>query len=154
VATLDDLKKVAEKKKGECKIKAVACSLSLNALFPANLILFVGAALLSLLAGASILTDSNVISTTTAGIMALISSGLTLIHSKLGCDQYQAECKKLAGFYNGIAEDNANLSLIDDAEELKKKFIALNNELSTPIKTAGAKPFDWAIDKAIKQSMH
>lgn len=149
---LDNLKRIAEKKSNECAIKANAYSLSLDYLFPANLVLVVGAALLSLLAGASVLHENDIITQTTAGLMALVSGCFTVIHSKLGCDQYQSECKKLVSFYKGIAEDYSNLSLIDNAAEFREKMDTINNELSHTIKTSSAIPLNCAIDKAVKQS--
>jgi hypothetical protein len=38
-----------------------------------------------------------------------MSGALTIIHSKLGCEQYQAECKKLLSFYRGMAEERSAL---------------------------------------------
>jgi hypothetical protein len=89
--SLDDLKQIAKEKSTECKVQSCAYSITLSSLVPANFVLVVGAALLSLVAGASILTKNELISELQAGIMALVSGGFTIIHSKLGCDQYQAE---------------------------------------------------------------
>ena len=150
--SLDDLKQTAKEKSTECKIQSHAYSITLAALAPANLVLVVGAALLSLVAGASILINNQVISEMQAGIMALVSGGFTIIHSKFGCDQYQAECKKLVSFYKGIAEDYSNLSVTVDTDELRKNLVALNNELSNTIKNSSAFPFDWAINLANKRS--
>jgi|GEM_PF-3621077 hypothetical protein len=152
MASLDDLKQMSEKKSRECKVQSSAFSISLGVLAPANFIFVVGAALLSLVAGASILIENQIIFNLQAGIMAIVSGGFTIIHSKLGCDQYQAECKKLVSYYKGIAEDYSNLSLIGDADELKKELDALNKELSKTIKNSSIFPFDWAIDLANKRS--
>ena len=149
--SLGDLKQIAKEKSRKCKVQSSAYSITLSALAPANFVLVVGAALLSLVAGASILIENHVISEMRAGIMALVSGGFTIIHSKLGCDQYQAECKKLVSFYKGIAEDYSNLSIAIDANELTKNLVALNNELSNTIKNSSTFPFNWAINLANKR---
>ena len=150
--SLDNLKQIAKEKSRECKIQSSAYSKTLSTLAPANFIFVVGAALLSLVAGASILIENNLITKMQAGIMALVSGGFTIIHSKLGCDQYQAECKKLVSFYKGIAEDYSNLSIAMGDDDLKKNLTALNNELSSTIKNSSAFPFIWAINCANKHS--
>jgi hypothetical protein len=153
MGSLESLKQIANKKNNECRIQSCAYSLTLSALAPANFILVVGAALLSLAAGASILTKTALITELQAGIMALVAGGFTIIHSKLGCDQYQAECRKLVGFYKGIAEDYSNLSIEDDADELKKNLVAVKQRLSDAIKDSTAFPYNWAVNSATKRSL-
>jgi len=82
--------------------------------------------------------------------LALLSGALTIIHSKLGCEQYQAECKKLVSFYRGMAEDYANLQFLDDLAEFRRQFIALNGQSSASAKSSSALPFAWAAAKAKK----
>ena len=151
--SLHELKQFAKEKRTACEIQSCAYSLTLSALAPANFVLVVGAALLSLVAGASILTKNDLITDLQAGIMALVSGGFTIIHSKLGCDQYQAECKTLISFYKGIAEDYSNLSIENDADQLKTKLIAVNQKLSEQIKDSRAFPYSWAISAANKRTM-
>lgn len=74
------------------------------------------------------LGQDRVLASETAGWLALISTALTVIHSKLGCEQYQAECKRLVGFYRGIAEDYANLQLVNDIDGLRRRFFRLNDQ--------------------------
>ena len=150
---LESLKQIANEKSTECKIQSYAYSLTLSALAPANFILVVGAALLSLAAGASILTKTELITELQAGIMALVAGGFTIIHSKLGCDEYQAECRDLVGFYKSIAEEYSNLLIEDHSDELKQKLVAVNQKLSDEIKTSKAFPFNWAIKSANKRSV-
>lgn len=148
MTTFDELKKAAEKKQKECGILAEAYSNTLTALAPANFVLVVGAALLSLIAGATILIQNALITETEAGILALVSAALTIIHSKLGCEEYQGECKKLLSFHRGIAEDYSNLELVADTDEFKKRFSELNDQLSATKKSTTALPFHWATAKA------
>ncbi len=148
--TIDQLKQAAENKRKESRIMSRAYSATLAALTPANLILVVGAALLSLVAGATILIENNLLTKNQSGILALLSGAFTIVHSKLGCEQYQTECKKLLSFYRGISEDYSNLQVITDISEFKKSLSTLNDQLSTTIKNSSAQPFDWAITKAKK----
>lgn len=147
---IDQLKQAAEGKRRACRVMSQAYSTTLSRLTPANFVLVVGAALLSLVAGATILIENNVLTKIQSGVLALMSGALTIIHSKLGCEAYQAECKKLVSFYRGIAEDYANLEVVNDVEEFRKRFSALNDQLSAAIKSSSALPFDWTIAKAKK----
>jgi uncharacterized membrane protein YphA (DoxX/SURF4 family) len=119
---MEDLKKLAKEKEVKCLIQAKAYSIWLNWLMPANLLLVVGAALLSLVAGASLLIEQGNLTKECAGILALISTGFTLIHNKLNCDQHQAECKKLKSIYQGLSEEYENLQSESDINILKKKI--------------------------------
>jgi len=150
VETIDQLKQAAEIKRRENLVMSQAYSTTLSALVPANFVLVVGAALLSLLAGATILIENNVLTKIESGILALVSGALTIVHSKLGCEQYQAECKKLLSFHRGIAQDYANLQIVNDVDECRKRFAAVNDQLSAAVKSASAWPFDWAMTKAKK----
>jgi hypothetical protein len=60
---------------------------------------------------------------TSSGLLALASGALTIIHSKLGCEEYQAECKKLLSFHRGIAEDYGNLKFVDEDERVPKALL-------------------------------
>lgn len=141
---ITELRLAADAKGKESKALSQAYSTTLTALAPANIILVVGAALLSLAAGASILIDSELITKTSSGLLAFASGALTIIHSKLGCEDYQAECKQLLSFHRGKAEDYGNLKFIEEADEFRRRFLALNDEVATTMKTSSALPFEWA----------
>ena len=145
---MENLKKLAKEKEVQCLIQARAYSLWLNNLKPANLILVVGGALLSLVAGASLLIEQGVLTKEFAGILALISAGFTIIHNKLNCDQHQAECKKLKNSYLGLSEEYANLQAEDDINELKARLNALNTERTLIIKQSDAEPSQSSLDEA------
>lgn len=147
---LEDLRLIADKKRIECAIDAKAYSICLANLVPANIILVVGGALLSLIAGASLLTEQEIINKETAGVLALISSGFTIIHTKLNCDQYQAECKRLKSLYEGLSEDYANLETESTVEDFRSNLKALNNERTQVKKGAGADPSVKSVDEAKK----
>ena len=107
--TISHLKLAAEEKRKENLILSLAYAKTLAWLIPANFILVVGAALLSLVAGATILTENKWLTKDVSGLLALVSGALTIVHSKLGCEQYQGECRKLSAFHRGMAADYGNL---------------------------------------------
>jgi len=145
MTTIDQFKQAAEARWIENLLLSRAYSKTLFLLMPANLILVVGAALLSLVAGASVLSENGLLTNTQSGILALISGAFTVIHSKMGCDQYQAECRKLLSFHRGMAADYANLALIDDIDEFKKQLEALNDQVSATLKSATALPYGFTM---------
>jgi hypothetical protein len=129
-------------------VLARAYQKTLALLMPANFVLVVGAAILSLVAGATILIESSFLTKVQSGILALLAGAFTIVHSKLGCEQYQAECKKLLSFHRGIAADYANLLTIGDGDELRKRITALNDQVSTMLKSTTALPFESALERA------
>lgn len=82
--------------------------------------------------------------------MALVSSGFTIIHNKLNCDQHQAECRRLQSLYQGLSEDYANLAAEAKVEEFRSKLQVLNTERTQVVKGAGATPSVGSIEKATK----
>ena len=150
--TIDDLRRAAEDKRKESQVMSDAYSATLSALVPMNLVLVVGAALLSLVAGASILIENDLLTKTQSGVLALVSGAFTIIHSKLGCDQYQGECRKLLSFYRGMAEDYGNLRFVTDADEFRKSFSALNDQVSAAAKNASALPYEWVRARVQKRA--
>lgn len=137
---LENLKLEARKKSIQCDIAAKAHAICLARLAPANILLVVGGSLLSLIAGASLLVEQGIISKQTAGVLALVSSGFAIIHSKMNCDQYQAECKRLQSLYEGLSEDYSSLQIESDVKKLYSKLEAINKECAQVKKSAGASP--------------
>jgi hypothetical protein len=129
-------------------VLSTAYGTTLSALAPANFFLVVGAALLSLVAGASILVDFQFLTKLQSGVLALASGALTIVHSKLGCEPFQAECRKLRSFYRGKAEDYRNLAVVTDIDDFRKRLLALNDQLAVAARNASALPFDWAKARA------
>ncbi len=151
MSTLDSMRLFAQRKRRENLILALAYAKTLTLLSPANLLLVVGAALLSLVAGATILVDSQIIDARLSGILALISGGLTIVHSKLGCEQYQADCRKMLGLHRAIAEDYENLQVIDDPAVFGERLDALNNVMSSSLKSGSTLPFSRQFMKAQRE---
>src|SRR5215218_9773420 len=75
---IDQLKQAAEAKRQESRLMSRAYSSTLSALIPANFVLVVGAALLSLVAGATILIENDLLTKTESGILALLSGAFTI----------------------------------------------------------------------------
>ena len=147
---LDQLKADASSRREENAALSIAYSKTLAWLMPANFLLVIGAALLSLVAGATILIETNLLSKISSGVLALVSSAFTIIHSKLGCEQYQAVCKKLRSFHRGMASDYSNLLSIDEVDEFKRRLTALNDQVSATMKSTTALPFESALVAAKK----
>ena len=148
MATIEQLQGEATRRRDENLVLARAYQGTLNLLMPANFVLVVGAALLSLVAGATILIETSFLNKVQSGILALVSGAFTIIHSKLRCEEYQAECKKLLAFHRGIAAEYENLLIVDDGDDLKKQIRALNDQVSTTLKATAAVPLAGALEKA------
>ena len=134
----------------ECELQKRAFEIWLSALRPANLLLVVGAGLLSLFAGASILTQSKIITTQTAGFMALASAALTLIHNLLQCDPHQAECRRLRRAYEGLRIRYRSLDAFTDESEIQKRLVEIDNERATIAAGANATPAEWSTARAAR----
>jgi hypothetical protein len=145
-----DYKSAIESRVLECKRQAGAFDIWLSALKPANLLLVVGAGLLSLFAGASILTESKIITVHTAGLMALASAALTLIHNLLQCDPHQAECRRLRAAFEGLRTKYGSLDVLTDQAEIQKELIEIDKERATIAKSATATPAAWSIARAAR----
>ena len=143
MTTIEQFKQDAEARRAENLLLSEAYSKTLAMLMPANLILVVGAALLSLVAGASVLSENGLLTNDQSGVLALISGALTVIHSKMGCDQYQAECRKLLSFHRGVSADYHNMATVDNIDEFIKQFTALNEQVSSTLKTTTALPYNY-----------
>jgi hypothetical protein len=135
----------------ECDLNSRAFGIWTSTLRPANLFFVVGAGLLSLIAGASILKTNDIISPMQAGIIALISSGLTLTHHLLGCDPHQAECRRLKGAFDGLRIAYSGLHVLTNEAEIRKRIAALDAELATVVKGAAAAPARWCISRAQRE---
>ena len=135
----------------DCSTRRRAFQLWLRALVPLNVILVVLAGLLSLFAGAAVLTDLGVTSTQ-AGIMALTSAALTLIHTRLRCDPHQAECRRLVRQFDGLVARYEALQSETDETELQKRLTNLDTTRSALREGADAFPADWCTERAKKEA--
>ena len=125
-----------------CSERAGKYSAWLTQLTPANWVLVLGASLLSLAAGGSIFANENIFSYEVAGVMALVSAGLTLVHSTLNCDAHQSECRKAKRTYKGLAWDYGQLQWINDEEEYRSRLQCLNEAFDRISRETEAEPWD------------
>ncbi|MBB5917508.1 hypothetical protein BJY24_006420 [Nocardia transvalensis] len=104
---MTDYYAVAAVRERECRVQARAYAIWLSALRPANIVLVVGAAVLSAVAGAAVLAD---LAGPLPGYLALVSAVFTVIHNRLDCDVHQAECRRLRAAYEAQAYPRPRLS--------------------------------------------
>jgi len=152
MTAMEQLQQAAETKHQDNVVMSRAYATTLSALTPANFFLVVGAALLSLVAGTSLLIKNDVLKSETAAILALVSSAFTIVHTKLGCEQYQGKCKDLMAFHRGIAERYANLHTdFDNEDAFRAGLSALNQKLANEMESSRDLPFTLAVKLAKKK---
>lgn len=83
-----------------------------------------------------------------AGILGLLASALTLIHAKLKCDEYQAECRALQSKFESLAVKFSNLKIIEDKVELQAEFKKVNKDYTETISRIKAAPSTKSMRKA------
>jgi hypothetical protein len=76
---LQALRAFADERKKECAIQALAFSIQLSKLLPANVVLVVGSAALAAVAGSALLAEREWLSKDVLAILALTSSLFTII---------------------------------------------------------------------------
>jgi hypothetical protein len=149
--SITELKDRVKKMTKECGMERRSMEIWLSALSPVNFVLVGMAGVLSLIAGASILTESRIISETTAGILALVSAASTVLHNRLRCEPHQAEIRRLKSAYSGLETAYDSLSIQDDPEVLGAKIAELDLELRHLRKTATESPMRWSVNKAKRE---
>jgi hypothetical protein len=137
---------IADARERECRIQARAYRSVLSKLAPANWLLVGGAALLSTVAGATIVT-------TTAphylpASLALLSAAFTVTHKGLNCDVYQDECKRLRSAYDALACRYRSLELVESAADLQRDLRELDASQAKLRAEASVVPPDWALWRA------
>jgi len=149
--TLYDLKEFAKKRSRITRVKANGYQTWLSYLKPFNFFLVTGAAVLSLLAGSTLLYDDKLLGPMVTGLMALAAGIFTIIHQTLKCDAHQEECRKLFGSYDAIAEQFSNLKLEDSQDIVRKKIDELNSQLINLTQNYSAKPPLWIVKREEKK---
>ncbi|MBH0777307.1 hypothetical protein [Nocardia bovistercoris] len=145
-----DYQAVAAARERECRIQARAYSIWLSALQPANIVLKVGAAVLSAVAGAAVLAGKagNV-----PGCLALASAVFTVIHTRLDCDVHQAECRRLRSAYDAQAYRYRSLRDLGEPAELHGGVSELDTSLASIRAEAKANAPNWAVDRATRREL-
>ena len=147
---MKELVRQAKKNELECLTSSKAYQIWLRWLAPANWFFITGAALFSLVAGASLLVTQGFITSKSAGLLALISGALTIIHTKLNCDNHQAECKRLKNNFKVLALQYNNLKTVSDTDEYRKRLQSLNEKRAALEESIDAEPSTKSIEKARK----
>ena len=119
---------------------SLALRIWLRRLVPANLLFVVGAGLLALVAGASALTEHGFISARCAGILAVVSSGLTLVHNLLRCDPHQAECRRLVAAFNALTARYESVRSEPNSEKRRELFRDVEAARAAVLEGAAAFP--------------
>ena len=148
--TTEELRAVANARRQENSDWAAAYSITLGWLVPANTLLVVGAAVLSLFAGASALLKYGFTTPEMTALLAFSSSVLTLLHTKFGCDKYQSECKRLVGVHRALAVEYSHLATASDETQLARDLSALNKHYSDVVGTARSWPFRLATPPTLR----
>lgn len=89
----------------DCLLSRRSYEMWLDILAPIRWIMISGSTVLSLFAGATIVTQSSVFhghGQVVAGYCALTAGILTGLHTALKCEDYQTECRRLATAYYGL----------------------------------------------------
>ena len=146
----DDLKSYIAERVKLCDAKGRAYAIWLGRLTPANLLFVVGAALLSLVAGASILQDFDWLTEDQAAIAAFLSSAFTLIHTKLKCDPHQEECRRLRAQYDAMKLRYESIYHERDMAVAERRLFELDEQLAQIVQTAQSWPSDRAEGKATR----
>ena len=142
---ITDLKDFARKQARDCRLKARQYDVWLAYLTPCNFILVSGAAILSLLAGSSLLVEIEYLTPVRAGLMAITAGVLTILHQTLNCEKHQQECRKLRGTYDAIAHQFTNLEIETEEGSIKKKIDDLGVQIAFLRENYSARPPLWII---------
>jgi hypothetical protein len=115
-------------------------------LAPANWLLVAGAALLSTVAGATIVTTT--VPHYVPALLALSSAAFTVTHKGLNCEIYQVECKRLGSAYDALACRYRSLELLEEHADFHRDLRALDAWQATLRADADVTPPDWALQRA------
>jgi hypothetical protein len=144
----DDLRSHIAERVKLCDVKSRAYAIWLGRLTPANLLFVLGAALLSLVSGASILQNFHWLTADQAAIAAFVSTAFTLIHTKLKCDSHQDECRRLRAQYDAMKLKFESICHEPDKAIAERRLVELDERLSQIVQTAQAWPSDRAEKRA------
>jgi len=103
----------------------------LGVLAPLRWFMVSGSTVLSLVAGATILTDPRILGgsgQSVAGYCALAAGILGGLHSAFKCEEFQTECRRLAAAYSGLEIAFQSITRVDGENrknrenELEKRY--------------------------------
>ena len=144
----------ATKRSIECMIERRALEIWLVTLKPANWITILMPALLSVLAGGTILSEPTLLGPNVklfAGVCALAASLLTTVHKALDCDAHQAECDRLRRAFGALETEYDNIRVCQP-EDLAAKIERANQRMEQLRESAAARPPDRYRRKAKREA--
>jgi hypothetical protein len=124
-----------------CCIEAEAYIRTVRILGYSNFLLVGIGSLLSFLGGATILNSSDEKLKTAAGVLALIGGAFTGMHGWLGCERYQADCKRLAARFENLKVRYESLCYETQIELKSKALHELEQEFAALLKNRQTRPF-------------
>ncbi len=141
----EDVVKTARNREHECHVEVQAFKKRLGLLFWANWLTVVAPALLSIIAGTTVLADlmlavddeTEIYWKLWTGLAALASALLVAVHKALNCDRYQVECSRLVCAYNGLSAKYRTLHEVGSRDPLER-LSELEASLATIRETAYA----------------
>lgn len=146
---MQDLQNIAKEQEIKCHVMAKAYSIWLKQLFPANIILVVGAAIFALIAGSTHLFKIGAYDYSwIAGFLGILSAIFTIIHTKLNCDEHQAQCKILSRKFEAMAEGYLTLRTYTDEKYYREKLQEMDQQFIKLLAESSAKPSDKALREA------
>ncbi|MBE9076811.1 hypothetical protein IQ241_05790 [Romeria aff. gracilis LEGE 07310] len=138
-----------------CRTKRRSYEIWLSILQPLNIVTIAAPAVLSVIAGSTILTEPAFFGPDggrlVAGLCAFVSAVLTTIHKALNCDNHQSECRRLVQTYSALEASYERLTLISEEKQLKEEVLKLDIRLEQIKEGAGAQPPDWCRRRAQRE---
>ena len=137
----------------ECRENRRSYKIWLEHLKPWNALTMVSPAVLSVIAGSTILAEPTFLGPdkgrVIAGVFALVSAVLTTIHKVLNCDPHQAECHRIMRAYSSLEAGYKGLKIHDN--KLKEELLKLNTRFEQIKDGAAAEPPEWCLTRARKE---
>lgn len=152
----DQLLLVFEKRERQCRMESRAYQLWLDRITPLKWISVGGGTVLSALAGATVLAQPVLFGSywsVIGGVLALVSSILTGLHTALKCDAHQAECHRLIQLFASM-EAAAQSAPALSAAELPVAWKELESRFQEAIAKATASPPAWCRRKVESEMAH
>lgn len=127
-----------------CRVEQRVYGKWLGVLTPVRWITVGGGILLSTLAGATVFGRPEILGTKWAlwsGVFAFGSAALTSLHTALGCDAHQAECRRLIQVYESLEAGYRAARFLPEAE-LQAERASLDRQFQeTKLKAAASPPY-------------
>jgi hypothetical protein len=153
----DEISSFIDERLHTCRIKRRSYEIWLAILDPINLLTVAAPAVLSVIAGSTILTEPVFLGPDRgrliAGVCALASAVLTTIHKTLNCDAHQSECRRIMQAYSVLEASYERLQrgLIPTGETKEGLLLKLDARLEQIKEGAGSRPPEKYLRKAQRE---